>query len=827
MHNNCQKPLFFHQLASLVQGKVLQMPKDREILFLSLDSRKLAGGPAHLFFAIRGVNYDSHVYIRELYQKGVRQFVVERSLPGFLLEACPEASFLLVKNSVDCLQRIAQKHREAFDCPVVGITGSNGKTIVKEWLSQLLSRCYSVVKSPKSYNSQVGVPLAVWEMAHYHQAGVFEAGISQTQEMERLEKIIQPTLGVFTNIGPAHEEGFSGRKEKVQEKAKLFVNSDTVVYCKDHREIDEGLSKAQLKGKKVCWSRKSRTKADFHFICEKKEQETQVFLKEKDFHFFLPFSDEASVENALHVAAVLWLFQVPPEQIRQGMRQLAPVHMRLELKRAMHGCYVIDDSYNNDKFGLSLAVDFLQQAEPDRAKTLILTDIDQSGQEPQELYLEVAEMLEGKGIERILTVGSELSRFAHLFPGDALHFQSTEELLKQWKSLSFEHEVILVKGARRFRMERLVKLLEEKAHGTRLEVSLDALAHNLNYYRRQLQSGTRMMVMVKALAYGNGSYEIANLLQYHRVDYLGVAYADEGVELRRKGIRLPIMVMNVSENDFDNLLDYHLEPELFSFRIMERLGRFLQKNGKQMKVHLKINTGMNRLGFEPEQGGEVLERVRKYPCLKVAGIFSHLVGADSEVYNAFSHTQCQRFDVFVSDVVPKLPEKPLLYIANSAAILRFPEYHFDMVRLGIGLYGIETNEMHQSELRSVSTLKTVVSQVRTLKKGETVGYSRSGQLQRESRIATIAIGYADGFSRQFGNGNTSVKINGHLAPTVGNVCMDMTMVDVTGLDVQEGDEVIIFDDEITVSKLAERLGTIPYEILTSIGQRVKRVFVSE
>ncbi|TRX61400.1 bifunctional UDP-N-acetylmuramoyl-tripeptide:D-alanyl-D-alanine ligase/alanine racemase [Fulvivirga sp. M361] len=804
--------ILFGQLPQLTEGEFLNFDRDIAIKYLVTDSRKSTPLEGSVFFAIPGLHHDGHDYVTNLYEKGVRNFVVQRpvSLPD-------HANVFCARNVLTALQRLAAFHRSEFDLPVIGVTGSNGKTIVKEWLYRLFSPVRNVVKSPRSYNSQLGVPLSVWQIEEGHEVAIFEAGISQTGEMTHLQKIIAPSIGIFTNIGPAHDEGFVSHEQKVAEKALLFKSAEVVVYCKDHTLID-----AELSPRGFTWGRHQNSDVR---ITREEDHLVSVDCNGRSYDFHLPFKDKPSVENVMHCITCLLYFDIGADIIQAGLERLEGVKMRLELKKGTHNCYLVDDTYNNDLAGLYTALDFLEHQGKREKKVVILSDILQSGSDHEPLYTQVAEMLAAFKIDRFIGVGEQIGKCRDKFPPNACFYTTTDELMAGISSHQFQDEAILVKGARNFRFERLVKLLEEKIHGTVLEVNLDALTKNLNFYRTQAGDNTKMMVMVKAFAYGSGGFEIANLLQYHQVDYLGVAYADEGVTLRQQGIRLPIMVMNPSMESFEKLKTYQLEPEVYSISILGKLLDFIGE--EPIGIHIKLDTGMRRLGFDTSTINELISILKTHPNLEVKSIFSHLAGSDSDVHNSFSHQQAGAFNELSQMIIRQLKINPVRHLVNSSGILRFPEYHFDMVRLGIGLYGLESNGLRQDDLQLIGTLKTVISQIKTVEPGDTIGYGRRGVAQEKITIATIAIGYADGFPRILSDGVGEVWINGSRAPVVGNVCMDMTMVNVTGIDVQEGDEVEVFGDNISIRELADKTSTIPYEILTNVSQRVKRVYYSE
>lgn len=815
----------FSGLKEITGGKLLAFAKELPVEYLLLDSRKIISASSSLFFAIKGDRHDGHRYLKDLYDQGIRQFIVERTVDPLLF---PGANILQVESSVQALQDIAAHHRSRFGFPVIGITGSNGKTIIKEWLSQLLSKDFTIVRSPKSYNSQVGVPLSVWQIDRQHTLGIFEAGISRPGEMERLEKVIQPSIGIFSNIGTAHDEGFTSRKQKISEKLRLFRNAAVLFYCADHAGIGQEV-KEQLKGiQTFTWSRKGGSDVVVHEV-RKDKGRSVVDLEHRNIRqsFILPFSDDASIENIMHCLCVMLYYKLETPEIQSRLNALQKVAMRLELKEGVNGCFLIDDTYNNDLAGLTIAVNFLEQQQRREAKTVILSDLLESGMEEDRLYKEIAALLSKKGIGKMIGIGETISRHKDLFGPAARFYNSTDDFVKDLKQDSFRDEVILVKGARRFEFEKIVAQLQQKVHGTVLEVNLDALSANLNFYRSRLKPGTRLMVMVKASAYGSGSFEIANLLQFHRVDYLAVAYVDEGGALRENGISLPVMVMNPDRQSFDKLFQYNLEPEIYSFKILQQFVDFLHQHNRSGKIHLKFDTGMRRLGFEEKELDDLVSLIRKDNLVQVASVFTHLAGADEELHNDFSRGQLETFARMASKAEEKLGYKVLKHALNSAGIVRFPDAHMDMVRLGIGLYGIEANGLLQEQIQTVGTLKTIISQIKHVRAGETVGYSRKGRAEKDSRIATIAIGYADGYSRRFSNGVGKVLVNGTLCPVIGNVCMDMTMIDVSGAQAAEGDEVIIFGKELSISALAQSIGTIPYEILTNVGERIKRVFYTE
>lgn len=807
--------MLFSELQTIIGGKVLSLPDDAPVENLLVDSRKAILTRGSVFFALQGDRYDGHQFIEELYNLGIRQFVVGKNID---VGRFPQANIILVDRPIDALQQIARAHREKFGMPVVGITGSNGKTIIKEWLFQLLSRDYTITKNPGSYNSQVGVPLSVWNIRPNDQLCIFEAGISQRGEMERLERVIQPTIGIFTNIGSAHDAGFLNREEKAIEKAKLFRHCDKVIYCADHTMVAGALSSLGVPS--LTWS--FHGKGDIAVTPD--GDGFHVRMKDASFVVSLPFSDGGLVENAFHCIALMLHLGVQPATIVERMRVLQSVPMRLELKEGINQCQIIDDSYNNDLMGLRISLDFLLNQKQKSKKRLILSDILQSGLPDEELSKQVADIIRQRDIDSFVGIGPAMRNFSHLFPSGSKFYSGTEDFLSAFRASDYHDEVILIKGARPFQFENIVRRLQRKVHGTVMEIDLGALVHNLNYFRARIPDGAKIMVMVKAFGYGSGIAEIANVLQYHKVDYLGVAYADEGAELRRNNIEIPVMVMNPSEESFGSLVRHKLEPEIYSLKTLQAFISYAA--GQQCVIHLKLDTGMHRLGFEASAMNELVTTLRAHRNIVVGSIFSHLAGADSPVHDGFSLEQKTRFEQMADTITARLGYKPLYHILNTSGILRLNDMHFDMVRLGIGLYGIDPTGANP-DLRPVATLKTVISQIRSVNRGETVGYGRGEASGHDRRIATLAIGYADGFSRAFSDGVGAVRINGHLAPVVGKVCMDMTMVDITGIDAQEGQEAIIFGPGLPIESLAERAGTIPYEILTNTSERVKRVFVAE
>ena len=804
--------------------------------WLLTDSRSLSFPEETLFFALPTKRNNGIRYVPELYARGVRNFVVggedyRKEKPASPLNA-PDVNCLVVPSPLKALQKLAEHHRGQFDIPVIGITGSNGKTVVKEWLHQLLGADRVVVRSPRSYNSQIGVPLSVWQMKEEHQLAVFEAGISEPGEMRALQNIIKPTIGILTNIGGAHQENFFSMQEKCMEKLTLFKDCDVVIYNGDDEFISSCVAKSMLPAREIAWSRKDADRPLYISKIEKQDNCTLVSYRylDMDNTYTLPFIDDASIENSLHCLAACVYLMLPPSKITERMARLEPVAMRLEVKEGKNGCLLINDSYNSDLASLDIALDFMYRRSDgkDLKRTLILSDILETGQTAHSLYRQVAQLVNSRGVERIIGVGSELAMCADRFGMEKAFYPDTTSLLKDVGAgkLHLENEIILIKGARKYGFDALTEVLEKKVHETILEVNLGAMVANLNHYRSLLHPETKMVCMVKASAYGAGSYEIAKTLQEHRVDYLAVAVADEGFELRKAGITANILIMNPEMTSFKTMFDYKLEPEVYSFHLLDALIKEAEKEGiANFPIHVKLDTGMHRLGFAPEDMPRLIERLKGQNAVIPRSVFSHLAGSDSSDFDAFTRRQIETFEKVSGELQAAFPHKILRHICNSAGIERFPGAQFDMVRLGIGLYGI--NPIDNSVMHNVSTLKTTILQIRDVPADETVGYSRKGRLNRPSRIAAIPIGYADGLNRHLGNGAAYCLVNGQKAPYVGNICMDVCMIDVTDIPCKEGDAVEIFGDHLPVTVLSDVLDTIPYEVLTSVSTRVKRVYYQD
>lgn len=831
------------KIASIVKGRI-EGKGDPSLVITELlfDSRLLTSPGNTLFFSLKSNRNNGNKYIDELYNKGVRCFVVEESL-SYLY---PLSHFIVVEDTLKALQELAAHHRNNFFLPVIGITGSNGKTIIKEWLYQILSHEMSVARSPKSYNSQIGVPMSVWQLNELHQAAIFEAGISRPGEMQNLEKIIRPTIGIFTNIGEAHGKNFDNIRHKVEEKLKLFLKVDTLIYCSDHKEIKEAVEKKNINT--FSWSRKNNKADVLIYSIEKGEGETIISAvrrnsqTQNDSQIFkfsdsqiqkirIPFTDDASIENAIHCWLAAMRLGIPDNVIETKMQQLCPVEMRMELKSGINNCEVINDSYNSDFNSLTIALDFMNQHHHSKEKVVILSDILQSELKEEDLYENIAHLLRNKGVTSLIGIGEAMSRQQNKFDINKIFYKDTKDFLTNHKIEDFHNQMILLKGARNFSFEKISRLLEEKAHESILEINLDNLVKNMNYYRSKLKSGTKLMVMVKAFAYGSGNFEVSNVVEFHRADYLTVAYADEGIELRRKGISLPIMVMTPEANTFESIIKNNLEPDIYSFRSLTLLEDAIKKLEKPLKspigIHIKLDTGMHRLGFLKDDIDELLTRLKKNSNIIVKSVFSHLAGSDSEKFNDFTSLQINNFEEMSSKIIEAFPYKILRHILNSAGISRFTDYQYDMVRLGIGIYGVPPCDEDRGKLKNVVSLKTTIVQIKEYECGETVGYSRRGVINRKSKIGVVPIGYADGLKRQLGNGNACFYVNGKAAPIIGNICMDMCMIDLTDIECKENDTAILFDENHSIERIAEACDTIAYEILTSISQRVKRIYYHE
>ncbi len=823
------------ELRTFCHGTWLSQHSNAIISELAIDSRKINTAEETLFIALKAPHRDGHSFIENAYAAGVRNFLV--SVP---MEPLKDANIIQVPDTLVALQQIAASHRKKFHIPVIGITGSNGKTVVKEWLYQVLSEDYRMVRSPKSYNSQIGVPLSVWLMEPEHNLAIFEAGISQPGEMEKLEKIILPSIGIFTNIGEAHSEGFLNVRQKINEKLLLFRHAEQLIYCRDYPQLNECMVQYWNGAKSIqplqlfTWSRKSG--ADLHITSQHRDgtgTRIEAIYKEASISIRIPFTDPASIENAIHCWCVLLLLGKNPTIIEERMQTLQPVAMRLELRHGINNCTVINDTYNSDLTSLYIALDYLDQQKQHSQRTVILSDMLQVARPDGELYEEVAEAISRRSVNRFIGIGPALYKHKAAFRKyhrvRSIFFKSTTDFLKKFHLMTFEKEAILLKGARTFRFEKISALLEDEIHQTVLSIDLSALRHNFNVFRRQIGKKVKLMAMVKAFSYGSGSYEIAYALQYAGVDYLSVAYTDEGVTLRKAGINLPIMVMSPDAIAFDRMIAWKMEPEIFNLRSLEaflQMAQTLQVTA--YPIHVKLDTGMHRLGFMDHEVDGLIAALKDNPLVKVASIFSHLAASEDQKEDDFTEKQAAAFQKMSDRIIASLGYEPLRHLCNTAGIARHPELHYDMVRLGLGLYGIDSSSTLQEELQQISTLKTTIAQIKEIPAGDTIGYGRKGGGNIPLRIATISIGYADGYPRALGHGKAHVLIHGKPAPLVGVVCMDMCMVDISAIpEATEGDEAIVFSPELPLTQLASWANTIPYEMMTGISQRVKRVYVNE
>ncbi|HEX2608539.1 MAG TPA: bifunctional UDP-N-acetylmuramoyl-tripeptide:D-alanyl-D-alanine ligase/alanine racemase [Flavisolibacter sp.] len=829
-------------ICTIVNGELLQAPSDAPVEHLVYDTRRVQQSQTSLFFAIHTEHNNGHKYLEDAYALGVRNFMISEAAD---LSVWPEANVIRVADTLIALQCLAAYHRRQFTLPVIGITGSNGKTIVKEWLYQLLQDEYSIIRSPKSYNSQLGVALSVWQINEHHTLGIFEAGISTTGEMERLQPMILPDIGILTNLGEAHAEGFTSREEKALEKLKLFEASDKLLFHQKDWLAPVTKWRQALKAphghtEYITWNREGADTDDKPVLqirtqkVENAGTRLEALYKEQPIRLQLPFTDTASIENAIHCWLLMLQLGYDQKLISERFSRLHSVEMRLQLRHGVNECIIINDSYSADLTSLEMALQFLAQQSSGLKRTVILSDLLETGRSAEELYAKVLELLKANYVRKLICIGPESSaRLASYADGgkglQVLVYTDTDVFLQQFKPSFFNNEIILIKGARRFGFERIALLFERRLHQTVLEINLNALAQNLKAYRSVLSERTRIMAMVKAFSYGSGGAEIASVLQYHRVNYLGVAYADEGVELRKAGIYLPIMVMNAEPSSFPSIVEYELQPVLYSSGIFSAFEAYIISQGlTAYPVHAEVETGMNRLGFAPTEIPELANRLAATPYFRLETVFTHLAASEDPAQDEFTKQQAQLFRKAVSSLSEKISYPFLKHLANSAAIIRHPELQMDMVRLGIGLYGVEVDSQDRLKLTAVARLRSTVAQLKKVKAGESISYNRKGIVTRDSLIATIRIGYADGYSRRFGNGKGSMWVRGQLAPVIGTVCMDMTMIDVTEIpDVQEGDDVILFGPELPVQTVAGWIDTIPYELMTSVSHRVKRIYFHE
>jgi len=796
---------------------------DKNITVFLTDSRALQTASNTLFIALKTNRNNGHNFIVELIDKGVKSFLIQENEFNYSEFLNKDISFIVSKNPLQTIQKLAAFHRQQFQIPVIGITGSNGKTVVKEWLYQLLKKDYVICRSPKSYNSQIGVPLSVLNLNHNHTLAIFEAGISMPEEMEKLEEIIKPTIGIITSIGSAHDEGFESKEEKINEKLKLITHASKIII--------NGLHKAQLPKElyNKCILVSAFEDADVKIIHANNllKLKTSTGLNE----YTIPFSDLASLLNTSTCITVLSQMGFNADEISKRISNLQPVALRLELKTGINNTLIINDYYNSDIDSIKIALNYLTQQNRRPRKIVVVSDLEQSGISSNSLYRQLSELFFQNKIDVVIGIGKEISQHKALFKANSLFYADTQSFINQFNVINylFNEASILLKGARSFGFENISRLLQLKSHDTVFEINLNKLINNVNYYKSLINQNVKLMCMVKAMGYGSGSIQIAKTLQHIGVNYLAVAYADEGVELRQAQISLPIMVMSPEEDGLEDIITYQLEPELYSFKILTAFAKKLDALGitEPYPVHLKIDTGMHRLGFEASDISNLLLELKKYPQIKIKSIFSHLAASDNSELDTFTNEQIKIFEKTYTTIENELGYVVIKHICNSGAISRFKNAHYNMVRLGIGMYGIGVNKQEQSTLENVGRLVTRISQIKQVEKSQTVGYNRSGKINRATQIAVIPIGYADGFSRLLGNGKHGVYINGSFCKTIGNVCMDMCMIDVTDITCNEGDEVIIFENASQINMLATALNSIAYEVLTNVSARVKRVYVQE
>jgi len=816
------------QIASILNATSV-IVDDVMVEHLLIDSRKISFPKTSLFFALNGPRRDGHHFIKEVHSRGVRNFVI--SDINYIADYT-DCNFLVVKDVLQAMQQLASFHRSQFNIPVVGITGSNGKTIVKEWLNQLLQNNFNIVRSPRSYNSQIGVPLSVWQMNSQHTFGIFEAGISTVDEIQNLQKVIQPTIGILTNIGNAHDDGFVNRSQKIKEKLKLFAGVKTLIFYADDEDVCQQVKPLSVVNK-FSWGKNAN--ANLQIIKFTKDNLTTTIdavCKNKQISITVPFVDEASVQNACTCWAALLALDIDEKIIENGIKQLQSVEMRMQLQPIINNCILLNDSYSNDISSFYIALDYLVSNAGSFKKTIILSDFSGISKDELSIYTTLIQELKSRNINKFIGIGEAIWQHKNEFTVTGIEsyfYQTTTDFLQANTTHSFKDEYILLKGGRAFNFERISKWLQHKTHQTVMEINLTALVHNLKEYQKHLLPSTKTMAMVKAFSYGSGSVEVAKALQFQKVDYLAVAYADEGIDLRKAGISLPIMVLNIDEENFDSIVEYNLEPEIFSFNIYNAFHQYLLQQGIQdFPVHIKLNTGMNRLGFETTDVYELCFNIRRQKTMHIKSVLSHLVSSEAKADDDFTNKQLDLFELACKSIERNMGYTFIKHIANSAAIFRHPKSQYDMVRLGIGLYGVDSAVENQLQLQTVATLKTTIAQIRNIKSTDTVGYNRKGVVNRDSKIATVRIGYADGLSRALGNGVGSMYVNGELAPIIGNVCMDMTMLDITDIEsVKEGDVVEVFGKNLPVQQVAKLYNTIAYETLSTVSQRVRRIYVEE
>ncbi|MDA3892223.1 MAG: bifunctional UDP-N-acetylmuramoyl-tripeptide:D-alanyl-D-alanine ligase/alanine racemase [Salinivirgaceae bacterium] len=811
-------------IASVLKGELIKNSGGK-ISYLAIDSRKVLFARETLFFALQGYRNDGHFFLADLYKSGVRNFIVQ-NYPNDI-DNFPRANFVKVENSFNALQALVSWHRTNIEIPVIGVTGSNGKTIVKEWIYQCLSKNKYIIRNPKSYNSQVGVPLSVWLLNPEADMGVFEAGISEPNEMQRLQKIIKPTIGIFTNIGDAHQENFESIDQKLSEKLTLFKDCKTLIYCADNNEISSTIATIYPNIENTfTWSTTQQSNLRITKITHSANKSKIEALHNNELcEVIIPFADKASVENAMQVWCLLLVFGYSNKLIIEKLSQLEPVAMRLEVKEGTNNCTIINDSYNSDIESLHIALDFLSYQNQHPQKLIVLSDIAQSGYDASNLYSQVSDMIQQKQLDRLIGIGPEISKYKELFELRSDFFNTTQEFLKEFDFSKINNMSVLLKGARSFEFETISRFIQKQTHRTVLEIDLNALSYNLDYFKKLLKPQTGIIAMLKASGYGSGTHEVANICQYQRVAVIAVAFPDEGIELRKSGIKIPILIMNPEEEGFFAMIENNLEPQISNFDSLRLFDKIAEKSeNNPYPVHIKLDTGMHRSGFMKDELDALIEELKKTQNIRVKTIFSHLSSADEPGQDDFTLEQIETFTQMSNTFMAEFPYKIKRHILNSAGIERFPKYQFDFIRLGIGLFGISTKG---KKLAPVGTLSSSIIQIKNIKAGQTIGYGRKGIAKRDSIIATVPIGYADGLRRILSNGVGKMWINGKLAPIIGNVCMDMCMIDITTIEAKEGDRVEFFGKNLSVSQIAKWMDTIPYEVLTGISKRVKRTYQFE
>lgn len=820
------------EIAKIISGNTISKAKnDILIEHLVFDTRQAFFSHNSLFFSISGKNNDGHAYIYNAYKKGICCFIIEKEL-----NTLPKDCWIIqVSNSINAMQKIAAYHRKNLLIPITAITGSNGKTIIKEWLYALLKNSVNIYRSPKSYNSQIGVPYSLWQIKNTHESAIIEAGISYPDEMINLEQCIKPDIGIISNILSAHDANFDNQLHKTNEKIKLFSTCHTIIYRADYNIIDTEIKKLYKTKNLITWSinNNNRAKYTVKFTINTKSNSTDISITNKNnkYQFKIPFIDNASAENAIFCAIYLIENNYWQTKTSNLFEKLEPIEMRLNISKGINNCTLINDSYSSDIESLKIAINVLNQQKQHTQRTIILSDLQQTGIDNKTLYNNIALLLNTENINKIIGIGENLYKHASYFSASESYFYSTtNQFIENYSNISFNNEAVLIKGARKFGFEKIEKLFQQQTHITALEINLNALIHNYNYFKSLLMPKTKIMAMVKAYSYGSGSYEIANILAYYHVDYLGVAYTDEGIELRKNGIKTPIMVMSPEAESFESIIQFNLEPEIYSFDILQKFISFLSKEQLMppYPIHIKIDTGMHRLGFESQDINQLIDILKTHQkTIQIKSIFSHLAASDDKNYDAFTQHQLCVFKTISKQIEENLNIQTIKHIANSMGIIRHKDTHIDMVRLGIGMYGIASDIKTQKQLEEVYTLKTTISQIKTIPKFDTIGYNRQGKINKNSKIATIPVGYADGLNRLLSNGNGYVMINNNKAPIIGNICMDMCMIDISEINAKTGDEVIVFGKKPSIQEVAQKAQTIPYEILTNISPRVKRIYLSD